>query len=192
MDALARALSILGHPLLLLPAAALAAMAAGGEHDALPGAALAFVLFGAAVMAWSQWKVRRARWAHVDASQQGERRSLNRTLLWVLAAGAAVAWYCGAPALARGLVAAAAILVLALLSARWCLLSLHVAFAVLAATLLWTVAPWAALAGLAFAAAVAWSRLTLARHTPRDVVAGALAGAFAGALFWWLQFGWPH
>ncbi len=192
MDALARALSILGHPLLLLPAAALAAMAAGGEREALPVAALAFAAFGAAVMAWSWWKVRRARWQHVDASQRGERRSLNRTLVWALAAGAVLAWFSGAPALASGLVAAAAILVIALLSARVCLLSLHVAFAVLAAALLWAVAPWLAMAGLAFAVALAWSRLALSRHTLRDVAAGTLAGAFAGALFWWLQRGWPH
>lgn len=192
MQPLARALSIIGHPLLLLPAAALLAMAAGGERQALMPAALAFALFGAAVLAWSWWQVRHARWRHVDASTRTERRSLNRVLLWALLAGTVLAWQSGAVALARGLAVACVVLLAALLTARWCTLSLHVAFAVLAAALLWAVSAWAALAALAFAAALAWSRLALARHAPRDLAAGALAGAAAGALFWWLQRGGPY
>lgn len=184
MQALARTLSILGHPLLLVPAAALLAMAAGGQHQALGWTALWFALFGAAVMAWSWWQVRRARWRHVDASARRERRSLNRVLLVALAIGAALAWRAGAHALAAGLAACVLVLVAALLSARACTLSLHVAFAVLAALLLWRIGAWATAAGLGFAAAVAWSRLALARHRPRDLMAGALAGAGAGLLFW--------
>ena len=43
---------------------------------------------------------------------------------------------------------------------------------------------------LLFAATVAWSRLALQRHTPRDLVAGAVAGALAGLAFWPLATRW--
>ena len=38
--------------------------------------------------------------------------------------------------------------------------------------------------------AVAWSRLALRRHEPRDLVAGAIAGTLAGAAFWPLAARW--
>jgi hypothetical protein len=61
-------------------------------------------------------------------------------------------------------------------------LSLHVAFAVLAAFLVWP--NHIATATLAVAAAgVAWSRLALQRHVAPDIVLGALAGAAAGLAF---------
>lgn len=189
MQALARALSILGHPMLLLPVAALLAMAAGGQRDALPRTALAFALFAGVAMGWSWWKVRSKAWGHIDASARHERHSLNRTLLLTLVAGAALAWFAGMAMLANAMAVASLVLLAALLTARWCTLSLHVAFAVFAAALLWTIAPWASLPGLVFAAALAWSRLHLSRHQPRDIVAGALAGAFAGMLFLWIAKG---
>lgn len=188
MNALARALSIVGHPVLVLPLAAWLAGARGGPGS---GSTLAgFAGFGALVMGWSWWQVQRGHWTHVDASDRGERRTLNRFLLVALALGALLAWrFAPAPvALAIGL---SLLLVLAaLLSARWCKLSLHVAFASYAAVLLWRIGPWATALGLGFAAALAWSRWRLERHAPRDLVAGALAGAAAGLLFWRLS-AWP-
>ncbi|HEU4408401.1 MAG TPA: hypothetical protein VFS43_24265 [Polyangiaceae bacterium] len=70
---LARALSIAGHPLLVLPAAVMAPLAARGQglRRALPFA-LGFAAAGALVMGYSWWQVRRRRWAHVDASNQQE------------------------------------------------------------------------------------------------------------------------
>ena len=61
---------------------------------------------------------------------------------------------------------------------------------------LWFKRPWLArcvalvLAALLFAVAVAWSRLALRRHEPRDLVAGAIAGTLAGAAFWPLAARW--
>src|SRR3546814_3323973 len=71
-----------------------------------------------------------------------------------------------------------------MLSARWCKLSLHVAFAMYAAVLLVQLSWLACVAGIVFVAAVAWSRLVLDRHAPRDLVAGAIAGLLAGLAFW--------
>lgn len=185
---LARAVSILGHPLVLLPAAALALAFNSGAAGDGAWMALGFAVFAALVVGGSWWQVRRGRWAHVDASRREERRTLNRFLLVALALAAVLSLAAGlTPRLALGLALAAALIAVALLTARLCKLSLHLAFAIYAAALLARIAPGYGLAALAFAALVAWSRLALERHAPRDLVAGALSGAVAGTLFWWLS-----
>ncbi len=185
-DRLARAVSILGHPLLVLPAALmLPAALRGGDPRTLQAAFAGFALFAALVMGWSWWQVRRGRWAHVDASQQSERRSLNRTLLVLIGLGALLAWRAlPSPELAVALALSACIVAVALLTVRWCKLSLHLAFAVYATGLLWPQGGWAIAACCAFAAGVAWSRLRLSRHRPRDLVAGAAAGLLAAIVYW--------
>ena len=182
---LARALSILGHPLLLLPAAALLLAAhEGADTGRLSALALALGTAAAVVMAYSWWQVRRRRWQHVDASGHDERGALNRFLLpaFVIAAVLLCAWTTQRE-LALGLALAALLIAVAMLTARWCKLSLHVAFAMYAAVLLAQVSWLACAVGVLFAGAVAWSRLALSRHATRDLVAGALAGTVAGLLF---------
>jgi membrane-associated phospholipid phosphatase len=183
---LARAVSILGHPLLILPCSILLLAAADSDARQLSRLAIGFAVFALLVMSYSWWQVRRRRWAHVDASAQGERRSLNLFLLLALAISAPLAWQGGLRELALGLALSALMIAVALLTARWWTLSLHVAFAVFAALLLLRAGAFAAMLGLVFAALVAWSRLQLARHARRDLVAGAIAGAGAG--FACLQF----
>lgn len=183
---IARIISILGHPLLVLPAAlTLPAALRNDDPHALRWMLTGFALFAALVLGGAWLQVRRGRWAHVDASEPSERRSLNR-VLWVALVVGAVATWRGLPAPDLGLTLAlsAVIVSLAMLTVRACKLSLHVAFSVFAASLLW---PWgvaAVAAGLAFASAVGWSRLHLGRHRPRDLVAGAGAGALASLLYW--------
>jgi len=181
---LARAVSILGHPLLVLPCSILLlAVDDGGDVRQLSRLAAGFAAFAVLVLSYSWWQVRRQRWAHVDASERGERRSLNLFLLLALAISAPLAWQAGLRDLALGLGLSATMIAAALLSARWWTLSLHVAFAVFAAMLLLRAGAFAAVLGLIFAALVAWSRLQLARHARRDLVAGAIAGAGAGLAF---------
>lgn len=183
---IARAFSIAGHPLLSLPAAALLLAAhRGADALRLSTLALAMAAVGIGVMGYSRWQVRRNRWRHVDASGHDERRGLNRFLLVLFAAAAMAAWWLSAQReLALGLGLSALLVAAAVLTARWCKLSLHVAFALYAAMLLVQLSWLACAAGIAFAGAVAWSRLALARHVPRDLVAGALAGLLAGLAFW--------
>ncbi|TWH99057.1 hypothetical protein IP90_03236 [Luteimonas cucumeris] len=185
-NALARTLSILGHPLLVLPTAVLLLAAnEGADTRRLSGLGLALGALAALVLAYSWWQVRRKRWTHVDASTGSERHALNRFLLVAFAISAAVAWALFSQReFALGLALSAALIAAAMLSARWWKLSLHVAFAVFAALLLARVSWLACAVGLLFAIAVAWSRLALSRHAPRDLAAGAGAGALAGLLFW--------
>ena len=62
---------------------------------------------------------------------------------------------------------------------RWLKVSLHAAFAVFAAALVWPGVASVSLM-LALAAGVAWSRLVLQRHTLAEVVVGLLLGSASG------------
>jgi hypothetical protein len=140
-------------------AAGLAAASSGQSPDLAPTVFLATGAVVAAVVVFSAIQVARGAWADSDASIPEERSQLNVFLLALLAA---------------------AILAIALAASRWLKLSLHVAFAVFAATLFW-LDERLVLAGLALAGLIAWARLHLGRHVIADVVAGALTGASAGA-----------
>lgn len=183
---LARLMSILGHPLVSLPLAALLLAAHGGAGRArLSALVLGLGVIAAGVMGYSHWQVRRERWRHVDASGRGERRSLNRFLLVLFVVSTAATWaWAPQREFALGLALSALLVATATLSARWCKLSLHVAFAMYASALLVQLSWLACVAGVAFTAGVAWSRLVLDRHAPRDLVAGAIAGLLAGLAFW--------
>ena len=188
--AAARTFSILGHPLLALPAGILLPML----HGAAPADTLlmvtGFAAFALTVMLWSAHQVRCGRWTHVDASRIDERRTLNRFLLPAILFGAALAWLLSSsPRMVVALAAAAGIVLVAMLASRWCKLSLHVAFAVFATGLLWPLGWAAMLIAAALAVAIAWSRLRLARHTPLDLIAGAVAGLLAATATWALM---PH
>ncbi|PJK01010.1 hypothetical protein CO641_03495 [Lysobacteraceae bacterium NML91-0213] len=178
----ARFVSILGHPLLVLPLALLLPMAAI-DPAGIARAATGIAVCAALVLGWSWWRVRRGHWRHVDASHVHERRSLNVFLLPLFATGALLAL--PQPWLSLRLVLAAAIIAVALLTTRWCKLSLHAAFAVYAALLLGAWQPAAGIAMLLFALAIIASRLVLARHAPRDVVAGSAVGVAAGIVAGW-------
>jgi membrane-associated phospholipid phosphatase len=183
MIATARALSILGHPA-AVSAAAMLFLVRRDDPARVSTLALGAAIAAVLVMGYSWWQVRRGRWAHVDASDRRERTSLHRVLLGGLGLGGLAAWHVDEPrAVTLGLGLAAAIIAVAMATARWWKLSLHAGFAVYAAALLVRASPIACAAGLVFAAAVAWSRLALSRHAPRDLIAGAVTGLAAGAAF---------
>ena len=101
--AIARSLSILGHPLVVVPGAVTTLVLHGHASSA---ALIVSVVCGiaGAVLAFSFWQVRRGQWQHVDASGRAERRSLNIFLAVVLFLGAAVAFFqLAEPGLSLGL-----------------------------------------------------------------------------------------
>ena len=180
----ARALSIVGHPALLMPAAvAVAASGADAPPRLLPVALGTAVAVAVVVGLYSLWQVRAGRWAHVDASQPRERHQLNLFLAALLGGAAVLLWTAGQPPpVALGPLLAAGLVLLAHALRRWLKVSLHAAFAVFAAALVW---PHLGLTlGLALlAVGVAWSRLALQRHTRAEVLLGLLFGAAGGAAF---------
>jgi membrane-associated phospholipid phosphatase len=181
----ARAISIVGHPMLALPLAALALTLVRGQYRTALWMAVGFSAFAALVMGYSAWQVGHGRWSHVDASSTGERRSLNRFLLLsLLVSTGLAAAFPRSGELTLGLGLSAAMVLFAQLTARWWKLSLHMAFITFATALLLAGAVWwAGLIAMVFVALVAWSRLTLQRHVPRDLLAGLAVGAAAGIVF---------
>jgi len=183
-DAVARSLSILGHPVVVVPGAvALLLLHRRASSPLL--IVLALSLIAGAVLIFSVWQVHRGRWQHVDASLVQERRSLNLFLAIVLFLAAAIAFVASAePGLTLGLALSGLLIVLVILASPWVKLSLHASFAAFAVVLLWPLPFWfVAIAALA-AASICWSRVLLARHTVIEVVAGSLLGAIIGACFW--------
>ena len=178
----ARGISILGHPVVVTPLAGLVAwVAAGGAVTQVRGIVIAGTIAAMLVMGYSYRQVRSGAWTHVDASERGERRSLSRFLLvaFVVAtiAGLALQW---PPQVSLVLLLAALMVAATMLAARWCKPSLHLAFAVFSAGMLYVLSPWAVAGGLLAAWAIGWSRLYLGRHVVADLWCGALIGAAAG------------
>lgn len=186
-NAFARALSIVGHPMLVLPLAVLLLSRAHGDGSGVWWLGLGFGFFAAMVMGYSWWQVRRGRWAHVDASAKHERGSLNRFLLIALAIAALLATVMvSQKELALGLGLSVGLIAIAMLTSRWCKLSLHMAFAVFAAAMLSRLGWEYGVPAAVFVVAIAWSRLALRRHTPGDLLAGMAAGVVAGWVFWFM------
>jgi membrane-associated phospholipid phosphatase len=182
--AIARSLSILGHPLVVVPFAVVTLVL----HERTSSAALIVaVICGIAgvVLVFSFWQVRRGQWQHIDASARAERRALNIFLAILLFLGAAVAFYqLPGPGLSLGLLLSGLLIVAVMLASPWVKLSLHASFAAFAVLLIWPLKLWyVALAGLA-AAGICWSRVVLGRHTIVEVLGGSFLGALVGACFW--------
>jgi membrane-associated phospholipid phosphatase len=182
--ALARAISIVGHPIVLVPIAALiAASTLGASPQQLRIIGGTILALGVVVLGYSVWQVRRGRWSHVDASARSERTSLNVFLAVLLLLSAALLWFLTyRSSLPVALALSSAIFVTALLLARWVKVSLHVAFAAFATALLWPI-KLAFVIGIFATSAVVWSRLVLGRHVAADIVAGLLLGAVAGGAY---------
>ena len=180
----ARALSVLGHPALLMPVSViLAAATKNAPPRVLYAAAAAAVFVAVSVVVYSLVQVRAGRWSHVDASIPRERSQLNFFLAFLLFGGAALLWWSGQPRpIFTGLAVGGALVGFALALRGWLKVSLHAAFAVFAASLLWPSLPAVALV-LLLAAGVSWSRLVLRRHTLQEVGVGLLAGGLAGLGF---------
>lgn len=180
----ARAISIVAHPALLLPAAVVG-VAFGRELPAESAAAVTAAAVGTAlaVMGFSYIRVRSGRWDHADASRRRERIELNRFLALALLLVALLSWATSQPkAVTAGAVLCAGVVVVALSLRSWLKVSLHVAFAALAALLWWPLQP-AVLLLLLIALAVAWSRVALGRHSRAEVLVGLVLGGVAGSVF---------
>jgi len=176
----ARYVSIVGHPFLVIPASAAARSVLHGDraHAASTAAAVALVFF--TVSAAILGGVRAGRFNDFDVSER-QRRPGFYVLLTVVTLALAL-WFRDEPGAFRACWIASAVLGVCGLLNRWLKVSLHTAFALYAAGLWWAWSASAALVGLPLVAAVAGSRVLLGRHSWTEVGAGALVGGVGAAL----------
>jgi hypothetical protein len=178
---LARWVSILAHPFVMV--ALLVAVPAARRS---PGGAvrpvliiLAATVVPIAVLMVS--KVRRGRWLNVDASRPSERPALFTVALGGLVAALSAVLYTDPRSfLVRGMLIVAAFLLVAAVLTRWVKLSLHVAFAALAATTLSSIGSAVGYVLVAVIPVVFWSRIALERHRVHELVIGLVLGMLTG------------
>lgn len=185
---LARWLSLVFHPFVMvgvMVGAAAAARQTAAEAVRSVSTVVLFTIVPLALLMWRQ--VRRGRWENVDASNRAE-----RPILYVVGGAGVVALLAYVfvipqqSFMVRGVGATLGMMAVSALATRWVKVSLHMAFAALAATALVFVRSPIGYALLLALPALAWSRLILKRHTALEVALGTIIGAGAGAALHYL------
>jgi membrane-associated phospholipid phosphatase len=177
----ARWLSIVFHPFVMvgvMVGAAAAARQARGEAVRSVGVVMLFTIVPLAVLMWRQ--VRRGKWKNADASNRAD-----RPMLYIVGGIALIALLAYLLLLrpqsfmVRGVVATFGMMAVCAGATRWIKVSLHMAFATLTAAALALARSPIGYVLLLALPAIAWSRLTLRRHTPLEVTLGATIGGGA-------------
>jgi hypothetical protein len=178
--ALARGLSVAGHPFLLAPLT-VGVMTRSVFWTSVIAASTAVPLL--AIIARN---VRRGAWSDFDVSRHEQRSGLYHAGLPLMVLSALILWFLGAaPALLRATAAATAMFVAGLIGNRWLKISMHMMTAAFCAVFLVREHPWLAAIVVPFVVAIAWSRRHLQRHTWLEIGIGlALGTAAAVAAVW--------
>ena len=178
---LARALSIIGHPAIVLPLVITVRMVIAGPRPQLNWFIIGVSIFVAGTIVLYSWlEVRRGNWTHVDASNKTERTKLNLILAAVLLGSTFGATLLDqSPIIPLGLFISSLMPVFALLLSKYLKVSLHTSFTAFAAFLFWPSILWV-LVGFVLSLAIGWSRLVLGKHTFWEVLTGAVIGCAAG------------
>jgi hypothetical protein len=140
---------------------------------------LAFTIVPLVVLMVRQ--VRSGAWQNIDASNTSERPVLYVVGgLTLIALVAYLALVRPQSYMLRGAAATFVMLAACALATRWIKVSLHMAFAALATTTLLLIGSRVGWVLLPVVPALAWSRLSLARHRPVEVALGTLIGVSTG------------
>lgn len=181
MTTIARWVSILAHPFVMI--AVLIAVPALRESSRTAAQSVLvvtlIVLVPIAVVMFGQ--VRRGRWSNVDASKPSERPLLFAVAVTGLVA--VLAWLLlndPQSFLVRGVLVVTVFLLLSAILTRWVKLSLHVAFVALTATALCLIGSRVGYALIALVPVMFWSRVTLGRHRPFELLVGLVLGVATG------------
>lgn len=168
---LAVALSLIGHPAILIPATVALTTARSWSTLAVTAGAVATVLL--IVMR----RVKAGTYSDHDVSNAEQRRSFYPMAIGVTATTLIASWMLGlASGVVRAFAIATVMLVVGAFATRWLKISLHMmlgAFCTMAVTM---VAPRVGIVFCLLLIAVGWSRVTLRRHTIAEVVLGGLLG----------------
>ena len=182
MNAVARWVSIVGHPFVMTMVMVLGtALHFGTPREAFRALLLVSLIALVPVAALMVRQVRKGSWTNVDASNRAERPLLFTVGIAALAMllGAVLVFRPGS-FLVRGTAGVLLMLAVCAVATRWVKVSLHMAFGALATTTLLYLGSPAGWALLAVMPALAWSRLALKRHGPAEVAIGLLVGTVFG------------
>ena len=180
---IARCLSIIFHPFVMvgvMVATAAAERQTPGEALRTVSIVVLFTIVPLAILMVRQ--VRRGAWDNADASNRSE-----RPILYVVGGAALLSLLAYLVVLrpqsfmVRGALVTLGMMACCGFLTRWIKVSLHMAFATLAATALVLTRSPVGYALLMALPALLWSRLTLERHTLPEVALGTIIGAAAGA-----------
>ena len=184
----ARWLSIAFHPFVMVAVmvgVAAAARQTRGEAARSVGVVVLFTIAPLAILMWRQ--VRRGTWENADASNRGERPVLYVVGGIVLAALLAYLFLIRPQSfMVRGAVVILGMMAVCAAATRWIKVSLHMAFATLAATALALGRSPIGYGLLLALPPLVWSRLTLRRHTVGEIALGTCIGAAAAAAIHYL------
>ena len=158
-----------------------AALQFGSPREGFEAVLLVAVVALLPVAALMTRQVRKGSWTHVDASRPAERPLLFAVCIVALAILVGIVFVLQPGSLfVRGAIGVLAMLCFCAMVTKWGKVSLHMAFAALAAATLLSVGSPVGWVLVALLPALAWSRLTLKRHRPAEVVVGLLIGLGAG------------
>ncbi len=179
----ARFISIVGHPFVLLSLFILSASANRSRQDTTRSftAFALIVLLPLVLLIWHERSS--GRWQTVDASNKEDRPVLYLVAIAALAIAATYYYLVEqVSALVGGCLVTNAILVVAFILNRWIKVSLHAAVALFCGLDLLRVHLYTGWIVLGWVPLLIWSRLTLSRHTISEIVCGLLLGGL-GATF---------
>lgn len=182
IPSIAKWVSILAHPFVLV--AIMVAVAgshfASGTEVLYPALlVLAIVLVPTSIVMFVQ--VRRKRWSNTDASNISERPWLLLVILIALMVLLGFLLLQDPHSfLIKGVFASGLMVLVALIGTRWVKMSLHMAFAGFACTLLCILGSIVGYMLLVVIPLLAWSRVALARHRPHELILGLALGVLAG------------
>ncbi|WP_284350404.1 hypothetical protein [Roseisolibacter agri] len=179
----ARWVSIVLHPFVTTLVLAGAVASGDGASAALRTTAVVGVLFVLPLGVLTARQVRRGAWSTVDASHPRERPLLFAVgAAGLLALAAYFARTQPGSALTTGTIGVLAMVAVCAAVTPWVKVSLHVAAAALAATVLLGRGHVLGVPLAATLPLLGWSRVALGRHRWREVALGLVIGACTGAL----------
>jgi hypothetical protein len=184
----ARWLSIVAHPFVMVAVmVGSAAAARQTQGEALRSVAIVVVVTIVPLLILMTRKVRSGAWQNADASNQAERPTLYLVGTIVLMGLLAyVTMFRPHDFMVRGVVTTLGMFAACAVATRWIKVSLHMAFAALAATMLSLMGSVVGYLLLLMLPALAWARLALSRHTPLELTIGTIAGTAAGVAIYCL------
>lgn len=172
----ARAISIAGHPFVLIP------LAVALASRNLTTAAIVAATTALPIYLITRRRVHRGEWSDYDVSRQDQRSSLYWISFPVMALAAVALHLSGAGArMMHGVLAGVGMLAAGMIGNRWLKISMHMMFDTFAAVIVARVYPALLPVAIVVVLLVGWARLEMKRHTLAEVLAGIALGLAAGA-----------